>query len=178
MRMDSENNSFSKHSRERNRVFKTELPEENQYSSVRVRHKRSNGVNTTMRHIPHRSEILIKNPLRFRETKEKYTKEIQNMPTENNTISFIVSENRSMSNQNHKSINDILEYKPTRPSIEDEEVRMISYIDSKPIQPYISLLPLKNFLKREQEFTRKGTIGSSGNEGGSKMGKRSILVKF
>ena len=73
-----------------------------------------------------------------------------------------------MTQDHHKSINDIIDYKPTRPSIEDEEIRMVSYIDSKPIQPYISLLPLKNFLKKEQEFSRKGTLGNEGSMGGGR----------
>jgi hypothetical protein len=42
---------------------------------------------------------------------------------------------------------------------------MVSYIDSKPIQPYISLLPLHNFLQKEQEFSRKGALGKSNLEG-------------
>ena len=45
---------------------------------------------------------------------------------------------------------------------------MISYINSKPMSPYISLLPLQNFLKKEQEYSRKGVLGKSNTEGAGK----------
>ena len=183
LKMNSEISDYSRHSREKSRVFQTEIPE-GQYSSVHIRNRNSSRgnravrVKTTSRSFNKRTRE-ISQQRRFREMKEKYSKEIQNLPTKNNTISFIVSENRNSSRLQHKSINNILDYKPTKPSIEDEEIRMVSYINSKPLQPYISLLPLKNFLKKEQEFARKGTLGSSpGNQEGNthKRGKNLIII--
>ncbi|CAI2381534.1 unnamed protein product [Moneuplotes crassus] len=163
MRLDSDSSAISGKSREKSRIFKTELPD-TQYCSAPVTNSSRRRVNSSFQ-ITKRDRDSSEDYLtRFREIKEKYVEEMKNVNTENNTISFIVRENNSISNENHKSINNILDYQPTRPSIEDEEVRMVSYINSKPIQPYISLLPLKNFLKKEQEFTRKGTLGQNTND--------------
>lgn len=51
---------------------------------------------------------------------------------------------------------------------------MVSYINSKPIHPYISLLPLQNFLKKEQEFSRKGM--SSNNSFNTISNNRSAVT--
>lgn len=87
------------------------------------------------------------------------------MPTKGNSVSYIVGENNTNAQYYHKSINDILNYKSTRPALADSEVRMVSYIDSKPVVPYISLLPLQDFLKKEQELSRKGAMDKSTNVG-------------
>lgn len=162
MRLESETSSTTYNLREKSKIFKTEVPDDQYSSNVHVNStKLSTRAHTTTRTMHKRHNTSYDQSLRFREMKEKYTTEMQSLPTENNTISFIVKENNSNSQETHNSINNILEYKPTRPTIDDEEVRMVSYIDSKPLQPYISLLPLKNFLKKEQEFSRKGTLGKT-----------------
>lgn len=163
MRLESETSSVSRRSKGRSRVFQTELPDNN-YASSRSTEARKRRSNTTLRLYKLRNSSYDNDPMKFREIKEKYTNEMKTLPTENNTIDFIVSENKSYSRDNHTAINNILDYKATRPSIDDNEVRMVSYINSKPVQPYISLLPLKNFLKKEQEFARKGTLGQSSND--------------
>lgn len=48
---------------------------------------------------------------------------------------------------------------------------MISYINSKPMSPYISLLPLQNFLTKEQEYSRKGAITKPNTD---KIGRESF----
>jgi len=114
---------------------------------------------TTLSKTHKRSNTLIPTDHCFREIKQKFVTNLQNLPTKNTSISFIVSENPLGSQ--HKSISDILNYRSTRPAIADSEIRMISFVDSKPVSPYISLLPLQDFLKKEQEISRKGAIGKS-----------------
>jgi hypothetical protein len=152
VKLDSEINSnatsVTSH-KENNTVFQTELPDESRSNikfNIKTK-KMTDRANTTGRIMHKRHNTIYNDPGKFREMKEKYTTEMQNLPVENNTIKFIVKENKSVAHEFHNSINNILSYKPTRPTINDEEVRMVSYIDSKPVQPYISLLPLKNFLK-------------------------------
>ena len=79
------------------------------YTALDKRHKNSNS--------------LTEHDQRFRQIKEKYASRLQNIPTKMNSISYIVSHNNTMTQYYHKSINDILNYKPTRPSNADTESR-------------------------------------------------------
>lgn len=80
-------------------------------------------------------------------------------------MSLLPKESVIDEDENVKSLVDILGIKARNGEENREDVRMVSYIDSKPMQPYISLLPLKNFLKKEQEFSRKGALGDGMSSG-------------
>ena len=151
-RLDSGNSTYSSSREPKSRIFKTELPytstkitvrdNKSKISKLSTKSPIANNITKSIRshtalNKTHKSSNSFSDQSddRFRQIKERYANRLQNVPTKTNSISYIVSHNNSMTQYYHKSINDILNYKPTRPSNTDNESRMIS------------LLPLQDFLK-------------------------------